>query len=405
MDLSDAEFVWLVTCWFFEAPCFHCKWNDSEWNRKTWALNAASSIELSVNVQSVVVCDHVWMSCWWKVRKLEHLFLWSWHVHFLCWWLEESSIVILNHSLLSWANNILDLWEIKTHLLDDWFRMTWSNSAVILILKHIKVFCMIVPSVMNAQSLTNLEFSFTDFKLTFSVGDNDVCTSPFIVVEDVLVEPGLQRWMTFANAAAWVQFLPLDLFVTHLEFNWRLVNQDELLVLKYLSAVCMKNGLNRVSDLYLWTGEHMLVVEQDGSWSACRKIELEWNCEISWVQMLLKIESTTFEVEYLFRGLGLSGFLSIPILMMVLETGFLLALDFDLKPFGINFLIGSDVNLTEDGLSWIVESRIGLHIHETTFNLGSAVNVSHIFFYFNLYLIRFDWFYLSKIELKNLLLI
>ncbi len=59
MDLSDAEFVWLVTCWFFEAPCFHCKWNDSEWNRKTWALNAASSIELSVNVQSVVVCDHV----------------------------------------------------------------------------------------------------------------------------------------------------------------------------------------------------------------------------------------------------------------------------------------------------------------------------------------------------------
>jgi len=149
MDLSNTELKWLVTCWLFEAIWFHDNWNDSEWNRNTVTTHAASSIILGVGIQCVSVSDHVWMSCWGKVCKLEHLFFWSWHIHFLSWRFKESSVVIFDYSFLSWTNIIFDVCEIETHLFDNRFWMTSCNFGSILIFKNIKDVLVTSISMMN----------------------------------------------------------------------------------------------------------------------------------------------------------------------------------------------------------------------------------------------------------------
>ena len=123
----------------------------------------------------------------------------------------------------------------------------------------------------------------------------------------------------------------------------------------------------------------MFVVPKDWSWNSCRKVELKWNCEISWVEMLLKLKATSSKIEYLFFSLALSSmdFFSFP--FFIFKARLLFSFDFNLKPFSIDSMAGSDINLTINGVPLIVKRSVSFNIEVSTFNACSWVNISHIF--------------------------
>lgn len=189
--------------------------------------------------------------------------------------------MIFNSSDLSMLGWIMNFRKIKTHLFNNCFRMMSWNWCMILIFQHIKSFKMWSPTRCQMKSLNNLEFCLVDWKLTLMIVNDNVSTSPFVVIENILCKSARHWSMTLSLATARCQCLLLICLVTSYEFYWRFVNHDQLLVFNLLSAMCVKNCLDWIPDLAFWIRINILVVKQDWGWNSCRKWELEWDSKIT----------------------------------------------------------------------------------------------------------------------------
>jgi len=182
-------------------------------------------------------------------------------------WTKESCIVVLNSSDLSLFDLIMDFWKIKSHLLDDGFRVTSSNYGSILVFQHIKIFNMWSPSRRQVKFLNDLELCLSNIKLTFRIIHDHISASPFVVIENILCKSALHCGLTFTLATASCQGLLLDGFVTCNEFYRRLMNHNKLLIFQLLSTVSVQNCLDGVSNLTFHLRVSTFVVKQDWSWN------------------------------------------------------------------------------------------------------------------------------------------
>ena len=277
---------------------------------------------------------------------------------------------------MSWLDVILDLGQIKTHLLCDGISLVSFDHLVIFVFENVPVVLVSLTSNLNPKFLNDLKLSLLDINLTFVVVDRNICIGAFVVVKHILIKLYLQRTIALVKAtAAWNQS-PLLLVIANNKFNWRLVNHDDLLVLREASTVCMEHGLEGISYFDLWSVEWipLLVMVEDGSRNLGWQIKLERNDIVTRVQLLIEIEANTSEFKYLFALFAFPRFF----IWTVKETWFLLTFDFDFEWLCVNGLLGSDVNLAIYGVSLVIEGFVCLDVQITIVHVGSCVYiVSH----------------------------
>ena len=193
------------------------------------------------------------MSCWSKLTQHEDVFLASCYISL-------SSVIV---------HLILDSSEIECHSLSNLFWMSGFNTTSIFVFQDVELAS---PSVMESMSsfdsevLCYLELNLIDSQLWFRVVDHHVSICDFVWVEHVFVECNGQSCGSFVQAAACAEIDCLLWSCIGDKWNWRFMNDEDLLVLHLLVLVGVDCCQDRILDEAFWLVMMASVVVGDGGW-------------------------------------------------------------------------------------------------------------------------------------------
>lgn len=125
--------------------------------------------------------------------------------------------------------------------------------------------------------------------------------------------------------------------------------------------------------------------------NASRELELEWNLVVPWHKTLgakLELEARLLEMENLALCLARNGHTLLNYLTLLIAVLFPLVVSplslffsryLKIDVCGIECLCGSQENLAGHLVPGLVIGQISLHANVTRFELGSTINVSHLY--------------------------
>lgn len=229
LELEVAELERHVALWLDEAVRFRVRqWNDRQWNRNVWEVRAAvGCIVFHIYVQAIIIGNVS------RVRRWRHL---RQHEDFLrrpCLWIAAKHLLSLERLAM-----VLNSLQVELHLFHD-LRLLWIDTASVLVLNEVES----EGSPWQVDSLRHLELHLPNPQVLIRVVDGDDSVGYFVGVENILVEVHGQirstLWTTAAignaaiTAAACQSSGVLESRVG-LELDWRLVNNQHLLVFEIL---------------------------------------------------------------------------------------------------------------------------------------------------------------------------
>ena len=156
------------------------------------------------------------------------------------------------------------------------------------------------------------------------------------------------------------------------------MDHQKLFVLHYALVFIHHDGLDGVSHFCFRLVSVFTVLPIVGSRCIGWKLELKRNDVVSWLERILELEASSFEIKILLWCLGLNSWGSLSIVHGVPETGFFFTIHSYFHSFSFNRGRNSDVNLAINRISWVVEWLIGFDVKITTLKLWSRINlISH----------------------------
>ena len=310
--------------------------------------------------------------------ELEDFFLRSWN------W--SSSSGPASSTVLVTLNLVMNVIEIKRHVLNNLSSMTSGNHSSIHVLKYVKwiiEWWKIPTSSTNEYILFHFKVYHRDWQLTLAIVDFNVGICNLIIIENILREVNLNINASFITAAPRGQGCRLTVYFVLLECNWRLMDHEEILVSDEGSVMIVDFCHDRISYLNFRFSIIVLFLPVATSWCPVRKSELKWDCIVSRIKRLVESEAILFEFKEFLSKLNLDTFrigIPKPIISfnLIPMTSLLLGFYINFQKVGLHLSGASDVDFPINSVASIVECFVSFDEEISSIKLTSRIEiVSH----------------------------
>lgn len=271
----------------------------------------------------------------------------------------------------------MDLAQVNRHLaLPSTLASGWSHNVL---LDKVLIDMVIVVINVQIQSLLRSEVDVGAGDLAVIVVDVDVALDGLVWQEDVLLKLRVHGGCTLVQAAACLDLADFLLFLTGLECDGWLADDQHLLVLHLIVGQRRaQRRLDGVLDLGLGLLAALLVFVVERRRNAHGKDELEADLRASGVDEAAwhsKDSLLVFKELPVAMNLLMTFDLTVPILFHPVTNplDFLLAFDFKFNVRSLDGLGYFDEDLSVDGIAGFVEGELSLKLHLASFKDATCV--------------------------------